>query len=171
MKFRDIPQFVRDGSYQVDIPLDCLINTIDRFTNKYGLQMQPDFQRAHVWTPEQSSRYVEFLLRGGRSSRVIYFNHPGWQGCYEGEFVLVDGLQRVTACLDFLNNKIPVFDDYHCSDFDDRLPPLQGLKFNINTLQTRQEVLEWYLDLNSGGVVHTEAELAKVKAMLTQLKG
>jgi len=171
MRFRDVPQYVRDGGYQVDIPLDMLIDTINRFTDSYCLQMQPDFQRAHVWTDEQSSRYVEFLLRGGRSSRIIYFNHPGWQDSYEGEFVLVDGLQRVNACLRFLRNELTIFHGQYFGDFTDTLPPLQGLKFNINSLKTRAEVLQWYLDLNEGGVVHTTDELDRVRAMLEAEKG
>jgi hypothetical protein len=32
--------------------------------------------------------------------------------------------------------------------------------------KTRAEVLQWYLDLNTGGVVHTDEEIAKVERML-----
>ena len=103
MLFRDIPQFVHDGGYTCDIPFESLPDEVKRFITKYGLQMQPDFQRAHVWSNKQSIKFVEFLLRGGSSSRIIYFNHPGWMSCYEGDFVLVDGLQRLTACMQFVN--------------------------------------------------------------------
>ena len=37
---------------------------------------------------------------------------------------------------------------------------------NINNLQTRKEVLQWYIELNSGGTVHTDAEIDRVKKLL-----
>ncbi len=40
--------------------------------------------------------------------------------------------------------------------------------FCVNDLQTRAEVLQWYLDLNEGGVVHTSEELNRVRAMLAK---
>jgi len=40
--------------------------------------------------------------------------------------------------------------------------------FSMNTLRTKAEVLEWYLQLNSGGVVHTEAELKRVRKLLVR---
>jgi hypothetical protein len=38
--------------------------------------------------------------------------------------------------------------------------------WNIAGLKTRKEVLEWYLNFNSGGSVHTEQELQKVRDLL-----
>lgn len=82
--------------------------------------------------------------------------------------VLVDGLQRLTAFIRFLNNEIPIFGTYY-KDFDDRPRMSNGmLKFNVNDLQTRAEVLRWYIEMNSGGVVHSEDEINRVKKLLEQ---
>jgi len=170
MRFRDIPRFIQDGGYCVDLSLDDLIGHVDRYISEYNLQLQPDFQRAHVWTDAQAAKYVEFLLRGGNSSRVVYFNYPGWMRDFTGDFVLVDGLQRLTACLRFMRNELPILDGQYYDNFTDRLSQMVGLKFNINCLQTKAEVLQWYLDLNDGGVVHTTDELDKVREMLEQEK-
>ena len=40
------------------------------------------------------------------------------------------------------------------------------LSINIATLKTRKEVLQWYLDFNTGGVIHTDKEINKVKDLL-----
>lgn len=82
--------------------------------------------------------------------------------------VLVDGLQRLTAFIKFLNNEIPIFGTYY-KDFEDR-PRMSNdmLKFNVNDLQTRAEVLRWYIEMNSGGVVHSDKEIERVKEMLRQ---
>jgi len=99
MKYSDIPQFTSWGSYQVNMPLKYIKQRIEEWIAEDRLQLNPDFQRGHVWTDEQQVNYIEFLLKGGQSSRVIYFNHPGWMTGFKGDFVCVDGLQRLTAVM------------------------------------------------------------------------
>lgn len=165
MRFKDIPQFTREGSYEVDFELDRIEHTIDRYKSEYNLDMDPDFQRGHVWTEEKQIAYIEFILRGGRSARVIYFNCPGWMGNFDGPFVLVDGKQRLQAALRFVRGEIPAFGLY-LSQYSDTPPHTAGFRFNINNLKTRRQVLQWYLDLNTGGVIHTTEEIEKVRRLL-----
>ena len=40
------------------------------------------------------------------------------------------------------------------------------LLFNVNNLKTKAEVLVWYIEFNTGGTVHTEEEINKVKMLL-----
>jgi len=167
MKFRDIPQISR-ASYQTDVPLDAIEDTLARYQQQYNLNMEPDFQRAHVWTEEQQVRFVEFLLRGGQSGRTILFNHPGWMTTFKGEFVLVDGLQRLTAILRFLRGEIKAF-GLAIDEFEGRIPTGISLTLQVNDLKTRDDVLQWYVDLNAGGTVHTDEEIAKVKRMKEQV--
>jgi hypothetical protein len=172
MRFRDIPQLTQ-AHYAVDVPLGSLLEHLDRYKKEYDLQLCPDFQRGHVWTEEQQAKYVEFLLRGGQSSRDILFNHTRWNRLSgpEGEFVCVDGLQRLTACTKFLGNELKVF-GYYRNEFEDQLRDMcNTLRFHINDLPTRKQVLAWYLELNDGGTVHTENELARVRTLLAQEEG
>ncbi|WCK57495.1 DUF262 domain-containing protein (plasmid) [Aneurinibacillus sp. Ricciae_BoGa-3] len=168
MKYRDIPQFTRVGSWEVDYDLEQFVIQIEKWQKEYGLEMNPDFQRGPVWTEEQQIRYLEFLLRGGKTARVIYLNCPWWQSeaktAYKA-FVCVDGLQRSIAITRFVNNEIKVFGAYS-RDYEDRPRMNQGIKININQLQTRKEVLQYYIDFNTGGVVHTDEEINRVKALL-----
>ena len=77
-KFKEIPQFTRDGSYAIDCSLPFLKDWVADEQNE-GLELNPDFQRGHVWTREQEIAYIEFLLRGGRTGRDLYFNKPSWE--------------------------------------------------------------------------------------------
>lgn len=164
MNYQDIEQFTSVGSYQVDIFLDYFMNAMDRYAG-YGLILNPDFQRGHVWTEAQQVEFIEFLLRGGRSGKIIYFNHPNWMSGLDGEFVVVDGLQRITALQRFYRNEIKAFGKYE-KEFTGKPGFECGLKFNINNLKTRREVLQWYLELNSGGTPHKESELDRVREMI-----
>lgn len=170
MKFVDIPQMSQPG-YSAHHLLYMLPRTIRRYQEERiaPLNMDPDFQRVHVWTPEQQTRYMEFILRGGNSSKDFYFNCPGWQGSYDGPFELVDGKQRLAACLGFMTGTIPIFGGRYIADFADE-PFNVMLCFHVNNLKTRREVLQWYLDINSGGIAHTSDELDKVRKLLDQEK-
>jgi hypothetical protein len=168
-KFADIPQITR-AHYRINVSWPYLEEQLAHFAET-GLELEPDFQRAHVWTEEQQIRYVEWVLRNGKSGREILWNCPGWQRNYDGPVVLVDGLQRITAARKFMNNEIPVFGSY-CAEYTDRLHMIRAdFIFYVNDLTTRAEVLQWYLDINSGGTAHTSNELDKVRELLKKEKG
>lgn len=166
-RFQDIPQFTRDGNYTVNSEPEYMIeNLLTDWVPNMGLQLNPDFQRAHVWTEEQQIAYIEYFLRGGKSGRELYFNHPGWMGSFRGDFVLVDGKQRIEAFRRFFNNEIKVFGHYH-EEFGDKIRTVSHTFIvHINDLKTREEVLTWYIEMNSGGTVHTKDEIEKVRALL-----
>ena len=166
MKFGEIKQISHPG-YSCHHMLGMLPEAIRSYQEDSlcPLDMDPDFQRVHVWTPEQQTRYIEFILQGGNSSKDIYLNCPGWMGSFKGPFELVDGKQRLAACLGFMAGTVAVFGGHRRADFDDK-PFSVNLCFHINNLKTRREVLQWYLDINSGGVIHTDDELDKVRALL-----
>lgn len=155
--------------------IDVSLNHLERHINGYieeGLELNPDFQRGHVWTEEQQIAYLEYILRGGRSGLDIYLNHPRWQSgseAEEGEFVCVDGLQRITACLRFMRNEIPVF-GFYLKDFEDSPGDRTKLQVHFNDLQTREEVLTWYLEMNFAGTPHSQEELDRVRALLLESK-
>jgi len=169
MKYSDIPKLTQDGNYRVNIGWDSLQHTLHRYQHDKlaKLDIDPDFQRGHVWTEEQQIKYVEFIMRGGSGSNEIKFNCVGWMNSYEGPFVLVDGKQRIHAVLRFLNNEIKAFGHYF-NEFEDGKTILYRCDFIfcINDLKTTEDVLRWYLELNSGGTPHTEDELDKVRKML-----
>lgn len=170
MKFKDIPQFITTGSWECDFSLPSFIKEIRRMVEEEGLVLNPDFQRGHVWTEEQQIKYVEFVLKGGKTGKVIYLNYPSWhrsvpKGAYN-EFVCVDGLQRITAIERFLNNEIKVFGHYYSEYEDSPRSTTHTMKINANDLKTKEEVLQWYIDFNSGGTVHSEEEIERVKGLL-----
>ena len=173
-RFKDIPQFTRSGSYQVNMDIKKMPGWIETEQKEMNLQLNPNFQRGHVWTEGQQIAWLEFFLRGGNSGNVIYFNCPCWHypvkdGAYN-DYVCVDGLQRLTAICRFINNEIKVFGSYFKEYEDPRILIRNTMKINVNDLQTEKEVLQWYIDMNSCGTQHSSEEIERVKRMMEGIK-
>lgn len=176
-KLQDIPVFTRPARYKVTVGWDFLEHHLEGWNDRsidgcLGLNLNPDFQRGHVWTEDKQIAYVEFCIKGGTSSRELLFNMPNWGGSYIGEMVIVDGKQRLEAVRKFLRNELPIFNGHYLNDFEPRLLKRSDCYFlmSVNNLKTRKELLQWYLDLNSGGVIHTSEEIEKVKNLLKEEK-
>lgn len=142
-----------------------LESQMDASDGMAALDLDPDFQRAHVWTPEQQSAYVEYILRGGESGKSLYFNCAGWMGDWRGPYVIVDGKQRLQAVRQWLNNQIPTF-GMRYAEFGARVPSDFYFDWHVASLSSRIEVLRWYLDFNSAGTQHTPEELDRVRVLL-----
>ncbi|NMO57519.1 DUF262 domain-containing protein [Actinoplanes sp. TBRC 11911] len=69
--------------------------------NRLGrLTVKPPFQRRPVWTPEESAYLVDTILRGYPIPEIYIYMSPDADG---GDHVyVVDGQQRLRACLEFL---------------------------------------------------------------------
>jgi hypothetical protein len=170
MRFRDVPQLTRDGAYKVNVSWPHLERHLQSLSETsgtmMGLELDPDFQRAHVWDDAKRTAYVEFVMRGGKSSRTLLFNCKGWMRGFEGPIQIVDGKQRLEAVRMFLRGDLRAF-GLLVHEFEGPMPSLEwDFVIHMNDLPTRAGVLRWYLELNSGGVVHTDDELDRVRALL-----
>jgi uncharacterized protein with ParB-like and HNH nuclease domain len=164
MNFKDIEKYPYIG-YQVNVNWEDLLDHIARYLKNYKLQMCPDFQRGHVWTFQQQTSYIEYMLKCPASgANIILFNHPHWMTSFEGDFVLVDGLQRLTAALGFMNNEIPAYGTLY-KDFEGRLGNVEFI-FQISNLKSRTDILKWYVKLNNGGTPHSTEEIERVEALI-----
>ena len=164
--YRDLPKLTQSGNNSFSVPWVSLARTLD----EYSTDVDPDFQRGHVWTRAQQSAYIEFRLSGGMTGREIHLNYET-PLTPEQKTMLVDGKQRVTAVLDFLADKIPVWGLFRSeiTDFP-RMDPEVSFIFHVNDLKTRADVLQWYIEMNTGGMVHSAEEIARVRGLLNEEK-
>lgn len=168
MKFADIPQFPQ-AHYQVSVGWNHIEQQIEDLAAGAVLELDPDFQRAHVWTREQQAAYVEYILRGGEVAKDIIFNAPDWPATRaDQKIVLVDGKQRLEAVRAFLRDEVEVFGAKY-SEFEDGLRvTMARFNFRFCSLASREELLELYLSINAGGTPHTQEELRRVRDLLDQ---
>lgn len=172
MKWDEIPKFKEFGIINpINFGFVSYVDFVNGQIEKYNLQLNPDFQRGHVWTQDQQEKYIEFILRGGKTGRDFYFN---WNK-KTNEYACVDGLQRTTAFMKFVNGEIKVFDQYFdefgFTKMETGGNPLPEFRVNvyINYLEGKKEILEWYFDMNAGGTPHTSDEIKRIKKMIQEL--
>lgn len=90
------------------------------------LILAPEFQRHDVWGPDQGSELVESILMGIPIPIIYLFEQA------DGTRQVVDGRQRLTAILQFLDNKLVLRDlkilsNLNGRKFDGIGPKLQGI--------------------------------------------
>lgn len=134
------------SKWQADYGFNGIERALAGFAEDYGLNLEPDFQRGHVWTPTQE-RFVETIVHGtlASSGLVIQFNCPHWErddyaGDLPREMQCVDGLQRLTAVRRFMAGQIRAFgrtvEAFDGAEFSMKRT-LYTLKFAVHTFQSR----------------------------------
>ncbi|HBX45483.1 MAG TPA: DUF262 domain-containing protein, partial [Porphyromonadaceae bacterium] len=69
------------------------------YEDRKELILNPSFQRKDVWKGKQGSELIESILMGIPIPIMYFFETP------DGRKQVVDGRQRITTILDFLNDK------------------------------------------------------------------
>lgn len=168
---QDVPQLPR-GRNEFDVEWTRLESVVQDHLKTDGLDLEPRFQRGHVWTEAQQAAYVQAMLQGCEVSRTLIFNHYCWEygdlplPYPHGTMVIVDGKQRLQAVRRFMNDDLRVF-GLRRSEFAGQFR-LSNARFHFRIMVMPDEpaVLRLYLALNAGGTPHTADELDRVRAML-----
>lgn len=160
----------------------ALDQQLTSLTRDWHLNLAPDFQRGHVWTDQQRQAYVEGIFNHTvtAAQKIIQFNCPHWDkepapGASDlpEEMQIVDGLQRLTSIQMFLAGQVKPFglsyEDLLQTDFSPK-SPRYSIKFAVHTFQTRADLLDFYLKINTGGVLHSDSEIERVTALLYEAR-
>lgn len=173
----DLIKPLRTAKWQADFSWHRLQGSLQDMTLDAGdLDLNPDFQRGHVWTHGQRQHFIENCLRGVVSSSglVLQFNCPDWNEDapdtdLPAGMQCIDGLQRYTAITEFVNGNVHPFgvsvSDLQGTQFD---PRRFMIKVAVHDFKKRADLLQHYLDINTGGTVHAASEIERVKGLLAQ---
>lgn len=175
---------LRTAQYECDFEWRYMSKALADFARDYGgMELNPDFQRGHVWSPSQQQHYIENALRGviSTSGFQVQFNCPNWEmsdADYRGDLPCgmqcIDGLQRITAVSGFLAGEVKPFglsvEDLNGSSFSSKLSRYR-FRVAIHNFKTKAELLQHYLDLNAGGTPHSSDEIERVRRMREEAVG
>ena len=136
----------------------------------WNIDTNPPYQRGHVWTDEQRSAFLGYWLQGGTVPTLWAWEPPSKkEDSGEARPELIDGKQRLTALLMWWHNEIAANVDgqmIFARDTNKRFRSHHMIKLTFVRLESRADVIRFYLRLNGGGTPHLPEELARVKALL-----
>ena len=127
------------------------------------------FQRDFVWSLEQKQALILSILNN-RPIGTFYFNESDVNG--EIDDVLYDGKQRFSAIKEFMQGEFPVIVDgkeYHWYELpyvDYRNFLSYSISVALSTFDSMEELIKYYIVLNTSGRIHTEGDIEKAKSLL-----
>jgi len=149
--------------------LDATSHTVAWFWNRLRdqtLNMKPPFQRNPIWQETQKAYLIDTILRGYPVPELYLQTIVSASG--EEQHIVVDGQQRIRACLEFLSDGFTLGDDsgeYAGLSFnelnDSSKKQIFGYKFVIRNLPdlTDAELREIFGRLNRNNVALNRQEL------------
>jgi uncharacterized protein YndB with AHSA1/START domain len=173
---RPLPESV----WACDFPMWTLEEGLKRLATDMSkavdVNYTPDFQRGHVWTPDQQLKFTEALVRKFIPPHllVVQFNYPHWRdhtpdSDLPNEIQCIDGLQRITAIRKFMAGEIKPF-GLHVDQLQRTTLSFHRMtrvvRIQMHAFTRKADLLQYYLDLNEGATPHAPEELSRVKAML-----
>lgn len=161
---REIP-VVSQGNFGVRETIKLLLDG--------EMTLDPEYQRGHVWSEDQQKDYMGFLLEGGTAPSVYIRELPSPASFGVPYLEVVDGKQRITALYMWWTGHIPARlssgDLVWAKDMDivERRNLDRALALRVNFVRGADKDIMWiYLRLNTGGVVHSPEEIARVRSMM-----
>lgn len=149
--------------------LEATTHTISWFWKRFlsdELELQPPFQRNPVWHEKQQAYLIDTVLLGYPIPELYVQTVVDSDG--DEKYVVVDGQQRVRACLEFLENGYPLGDESGSLAglrFEDLPEPLRkkifGYKFVVRELPALAdaEIRQIFERLNRNNVALNSQEI------------
>lgn len=167
------------NNYQTS--LDSLLwnasRKLELFKNYGGRYNNPtldvDFQRDLVWTQKQKEELIKSLIRGlpiGSFFINKNFENP------EVDYVLYDGKQRLDAIKSFLSGEFPIHvndKEYYLKDLPKAdVYSITNARISVieSSISTMEELIEYYITINTAGRNHTEGDIEKARELLMTMK-
>src|SRR5699024_2475963 len=149
--------------------------TVQSFYNKYTqtpaeIDLSPTFQRDFVWSLSQQAFLVDSILRGFPVPEIYVQETTAADG--QQQTIVVDGQQRITSCMRYIDNEFPMPDldsfssqwrgKYFSDLDDDHKKRFRAFSFVVRLLPERislDELRQIFKRLNQTVVALNRSEL------------
>lgn len=146
------------------------ISDLRDWNNDKKLEIRPDFQRREVWSKAAKIMLIDTIIRNIPMPKLYIETLVNNRGTYR---IVIDGQQRITAILGYLNDEYAMPTSYTFSQewrgkkFSEVTPEMQNIflnyQLNINNLvnPTEEEVRDLYSRVNKYTVQLNKQELRR----------
>ena len=113
------------------------ISDIRDWNEANRLELQPDYQRRGVWSASARIMLMDTILRGIPMPKIFLASTIRDDSTYR---VVIDGQQRLTAILDFLQDRFALDKPYTGDE--------KGKRFSDLDRETQERFLSYKIDFN-----------------------
>lgn len=169
---KEAPEGVETLTKKDDLRLSYSQRTMgDLFTKayKFGLNLDPEYQREHVWTIEDKVNLIDSIFNNVDIGKFVYV-HLGYNGEYSYE--VLDGKQRIRAILDYYEDRFQYRGKFFSELSNRDQDHFDGYSISYAEIQnaTQEQKLQYFLKLNTGGRIMSKEHLSKVEKQLEAIQ-
>jgi len=176
VKWVDIRAYLESESESLlkntDIRLNYTQTTLSGLLNKaysFGINFEPEYQREFVWNLEDKVSLIDSIFNNVDIGKFtfIYYESEQWQET-GFSYEILDGKQRLRAILDYyedrfkykgkLFSELSHRDRWHFESYG----VVNAEAHNI----TKEQILRYFIMLNTGGRIMAKEQIDKVRGML-----
>lgn len=137
----------------------------------FGVDFEPDYQRDYVWELEDKVSLIDSIFNNVDIGKFAFINlsDEKWEATgYKYSYEVLDGKQRIRALLDYYEDRFE-YQGFTFSQLSNRdQNHIENYSVNIAEVRDveREQVLQYFLQLNTTGKVMDKSHLDKVRGML-----
>ena len=169
-----IERLERDNDIHLNYSQRDMISLLHLSFSSYGVDLDPEYQRGNVWTPEQKVALIDSIFHNVDIGKFAIIKRP-WgpnknvpitQKLYE----MLDGKQRLTALVEFFTGQFSYKGKYYFE-----LHPRDQSHFTRYSVSwaetadlTKEQKYRYFLKLNTTGTPVDPKHMEKVADMLAK---
>lgn len=133
----------------------------------FGIDLNPEYQRGNVWTLEDKVSLIDSIFNDIEIGRIVLMKRPS-SGSRKHLYEMIDGKQRLTTLIEFFEDRFA----YNGLKYSE-LNYVNKHQFNSTHIAlietdelTHEQILEFFIRVNTSGRPVDPVHLEKVKSML-----
>ncbi|RKX20224.1 MAG: hypothetical protein DRP51_06090 [Candidatus Zixiibacteriota bacterium] len=151
-----------------------IISLLNIYFDRYGVDLEPEYQRGNVWTPEQKESLIDSIFKNVDIGKIAIIKRPwgpdGNVPLTPKLYEMLDGKQRLTALIEFFTGRFSYkgkyYNDLHPSDKNHF--KYYSLSYAETNNLTKEQKYRYFLKLNTTGTPVDPAHMERVAGMLQE---
>ena len=157
----------KEDNLRLHFTSSCIENIIWR-KYSYGIDLDPEYQRGYVWSPEDEESLIDSIFNNCDIGKFVLINKDcDDDPCYE----VLDGKQRINTILRFFEDRFTykgfLYSELSLSD------RRKFKRFTISTAEitnpSKEMIYQYFLKVNVTGKVMDKDHLKKVESLLATI--
>lgn len=159
---------VRNEDLVLQFSQQSLDGGIIHRANHFGIDFSPEYQRDYIWNTEDKVSLIDSIFNNIDIGKFVFIHNSF--GTNENTYTVLDGKQRTLTLLEYFENRFP-YKGFYYNDLSFR-DKNHFKNYNISVAEveeiSEQQILKYFLSLNTSGKVMDKTHLNKVRKMINE---